>query len=331
MVQREGLVDKLDVRADGAGQVGHAGAALLAGVADQIGLTAALSEAMAPTRQRRSANDPGVLLRDLAVMLADGGRCLADLGALGDQPALFGSVASTPTAFRVIDSIDKDCLARLRAGVAVARHRAWEIGARPERFLARAHNRSERTIIDVDASLTTAHSEKKSAAGNFKGGYGHHPLLSYLDGTGEALAGILRPGNAGSNTAADHKDVLDLAVGQLDATALDGEILIRADGAGATHELCLYCREGNMAFSFGFDLTEPVRHAIINAPEAAWVQALRPGAKREREHSWVLEITDLVDLRAWPPGSRLIARRTLLSPDPPMRPGGDRIWAMNGW
>ena len=234
MVQREGLVDKLHVTADGTGQVGHAGSALLAGVADRIGLTRALSEAMAPTRERRSAHDPGVVLRDLAVMLADGGDCLADLGGLRDELDLFGGVASDSTAFRVIDSVDERCLERLRGAVAVARARAWRLGARPQREKRR---RRELTVIDIDATLTTAHSEKEQAQGNFKGGFGHHPLLAYLDETGEAPAGILRPGNAGSNTASDHKQVLDLALAQLDQEALAGEILVRADGAGATHEL----------------------------------------------------------------------------------------------
>jgi hypothetical protein len=311
MVQREGLVDKLDVRADGTGQVGHAGSALLAGVADRVGLTRALSGAMAPTRERRSAHDPGVVVRDLVVMLADGGECLADLGAQRDQPDLFGNVASDSTAFRVIDSVDEECLARLRAAVALARARAWKLGARPERSRARWHDRSERTVIDIDATLTAAYSEKDEAHGNFKGGYGHHPLLCYLDGTGEAPAGILRPGNAGSNTASDHKAVLDLALEQLDPQALEGEILVRADGAGATHELTVYCREGNLRFSFGFDLTEPVRDAIVSMPEAAWVKAIRADGT-EREHSWVCEITERVALSAWPEGSRLIARRTKL-------------------
>ena len=241
MVQREGLVDKLVVKADGSGQVSHAGSALVAGVADRVGLTRALSGAMAPTRQRRSAHDPGVVLRDLAVMLADGGDCLADLGALRDQLDLYGNVASDSTAFRVIDSIDEACLDRLRGAVAVARARAWSLGARPQRRRkqeqeqeqARERERGELTVIDVDATLTTAHSAKEQAAGNFKGGFGHHPLLCYLDETGEALAGILRPGNAGSNTAADHEQVLDLALAQLDQQALEGEILLRADGAGA--------------------------------------------------------------------------------------------------
>ncbi|MCA1679005.1 MAG: transposase, partial [Actinobacteria bacterium] len=114
MVRRDGLVDKLRVTADGTGVVSHAGSALLGGTADRVGLTAALSEAMAPTRQRASAHDPGVVLRDLMVMLAGGGDCLADLGALRDQLDLFGGVASDSTAFRVIDSIDAACSERLR-------------------------------------------------------------------------------------------------------------------------------------------------------------------------------------------------------------------------
>jgi hypothetical protein len=311
MVKREGLVDKLVVTADGSGQVGHAGSTLLIGTADRLGLTRLLSGAMTGTRKRRSAHDPGVVLRDLAVTLADGGDCLADLAALRDQPDLFGGVASDSTAFRVIDSIDERGISRLRAAVAVARSRAWKLGARPERALAREQGRAERTVIDVDATLTSAHSEKEQAAGNFKGGYGHHPLLCYLDDSEEALAGVLRPGNAGSNTAEDHKLVLDLALGQLDQQALDGEILVRGDGAGATHELCVYCREGGMRFSFGFDLTEPVLEAIIGVPESQWVKAIRADGS-EREHSDVCEITDQAKLSAWPVGTRLIARRTEL-------------------
>lgn len=311
MVQREGLVDKLDVRADATGQVGHAGSALLAGVADRVGLTRVLSAAMAPTRQRASAHDPGVVLRDLVVMLADGGECLADLAAQRDQVDLFGNVASDSTAFRVIDSVDEQCLSRLRSAVTVARAGAWRAGARPERSLARWQSRDERTVLDIDATLTTAHSEKEDAHGNFKGGYGHHPLVCYLDGTGEAPAGILRPGNAGSNTAADHIAVLDLALAQLDEKALEGEILVRADGAGASHELTAYCRQANLRFSFGFDLSGPVREQIIARPESAWETAIRSDGT-EREHSDVCEITAQVDLSGWEQSSRLIARRTKL-------------------
>jgi DDE family transposase len=251
-------------------------------------------------------------LRDLAVMLADGGECLTDLGALRDQLDLYGNVASDSTAFRVIDSIDAACLDRLRGAVAVARARAWTLGARPQRATKDdSEARPELTVIDVDATLTTAYSDKEQAAGNFKGGFGHHPLLCYLDETGEGLAGILRPGNAGSNTALDHKQVIDLALAQLDEQALAGKILVRADGAGATHELTTYCREAQMRFSVGFDLDERVREAIIAKPESAWVKAIRADGS-ERKHSQVCEITDAVDLSGWPKASRLIARATKL-------------------
>ena len=320
MVKREGLVDKLVVRADGTGQVSHAGSALVAGVADRVGLTRALSAAMAPTRQRRSAHDPGVVLRDLAVMLADGGACLADLGALRDQLDLYGNVASDATAFRVIDSIDEGRLARLRGAVALARARAWQLGARPQRRgeqqQAQAQEQKqglpeEVTVIDVDATLTTSYSDKEQAAGNFKGGFGHHPLLCYLDETGEALAGMPRPANAGFNTAADHKQVIDLALAQLDDQTLAGKILMRADGAGATHELTTYCREARILFSVGFDLDERVREAIIAKAESAWVKAIHADGS-EHKHSQVCEITDSVDLSGWSERSRPIARRTKL-------------------
>jgi hypothetical protein len=233
-------------------------------------------------------------------MLADGGECLSDMGAIRDQADLFAGAASDSTAFRVIDSIGQADLERLRDAVAVARAHAWKLGARPAQ-----------TILDVDATLTGASSEKQHAAGNFKGGYGHHPLLCYLDASGEAPAGVLRPGNAGSNTASDHTLVLALALEQLDQTALDGEILVRADGAGASHELTGFCRDGRLGFSVGFDLDERVREAIAELPQTAWIQAI--GADGSvREHSQVCEITDRVNLTAWPAGSRLIARRTKL-------------------
>ena len=300
MVQREGLIDKLQVTADGTGQVGHAGSALLVGLADRVGLTSALSEAMAPTRERASAHDPGVVLRDLIVTLADGGQCLADLGVLRDQQDLFGKVASDSTAFRVIDSIDEKGLQRLREALACARRQAWRLGARPQRI-----------VLDFDATLIGAHSEKEHAKGNFKGGYGHHPLLCYLDESQEALAGILRPGNAGSNTATDHVRVLELSLEQLDQEALDAEILARADGAGASHELTFAFRDARIRFSVGFEIDERVRAAIAGCPESAWIKAIRVDGK-ERRDSQCCEITDRVDLSSWPQGSRLIARRTKL-------------------
>jgi Transposase DDE domain group 1 len=299
-VMRDGRPVTVEVTSDGAGLLSHAGTALLGQVADKLGLTGALSLRLATVKQRRRGHDPGRVIRDLAVMLADGGGCVSDLGAVRDQGSLFGPVASDSTALRVVDRIASDpaLLDALRSAHARARDRFW-----------RLHGAPERLTIDIDATLITAHSEKERAAGNYKGGYGFHPLQAYADETREALGGLLRSGNAGSNTAADHKTVLDLALAQIPAEYIESlEILVRADTAGATHGLLDYCREGDMRFSVGYELTEPVRIAILEIPEDAWVPALDQDGS-ERENGEVCEITDSVDLFSWPERSRLIVRR----------------------
>src|SRR3954452_1663771 len=263
---RDGRPVTVEVTADGSGLVSRAGSGQLAQVADQVGLTRALSRRLAGLKQRRRGHDPGRVIRDLAVMLADGGECVSDLGAIRDQLALFGSVASDSTAFRVIDRIASEpgLLEALRAAHARARARFWELHGAPERL-----------TIDVDATLITAHSEKENAAGTYKGGYGFHPLQAYADQTREALGGLLRPGNAGANTAADHVAVLDRALEQIPAEHIERiKILVRADSAGATHGLIDYCREAKMRFSVGCELTETVRAAILEIPDDAWVVAL---------------------------------------------------------
>ena len=299
-VMRDGRPVTVEVTADGAGLVSHAGSALLAQVADRLGLTSGLSLRLAAVKQRRRGHDPGRVLRDLAVMLADGGECVSDLGAVRDQQALFGPVASDSTAFRVVDRVASEpaLLDALRAAHARARERFWELHGAPERL-----------TIDVDATLITAHSEKENAAGNYKGGFGFFPLQAYADETSEALAGLLRSGNAGANTAADHKTVLDLALAQIPAEYIESlEILVRADSAGATHGLVDYCREGNLRFSVGYELTEAVRAAIVELPDDAWVPALDQDGS-VRNNGEVAEITDSVDLSSWPERSRLIVRR----------------------
>ena len=299
-VQRDGRRFTVDVVADGDGLVSHAGAALLAEAADRLGLTDALSRALAPMRERRGRHDPGRVVRDLAVMLADGGDCLSDLRAVRDQEPLFGPVASDATAFRVIDRIATDpaLLGTLRAARARARENAWDAGAAPERI-----------VIDIDATLITAHSEKDGAAGTFKRGFGFHPLLAFLDESREALAGVLRPGNAGANTASDHIDVLDLALEQLPGELVEQTpIVVRTDSAAATHEFTDELRAARINFLMGLDLTEGVRAAILGLPEAAWRPAVRQDGGT-REGAWVAELTDHLDLSAWPDGSRVIVRR----------------------
>jgi hypothetical protein len=289
-------VETVEVTADGEGLVSHAGVALLVELSDRVGLTGALSEALAPTRERRSAHDPGRVLRDVAVMLADGGDCVTDIDAFRGQERLFGAKASETTTHRVIKSIDEQLLDRIRAARAKARARVWDAEARPATI-----------TLNIDATLLTAHSEKELAAGNYKHGYGFHPLNCYLDETGEALAAILRPGNAGSNTAADHFTVLGLALAQLPAEDLDREILVRTDIGGCTHQFTSDCREAGILFSVGYELTETVRTAILGVPEAAWVQAINADG-HDRDGAWVCELTDRIDLSAWPDGVRLICR-----------------------
>jgi hypothetical protein len=299
-VMRDGRPVTVEVTADGAGLVSHAGSALIAQVADKVGLTRALSLRLAVLKQRRRGHDPGRVIRDLAVMLADGGECVSDLGAVHEQTALFGPVASDSRAFRVIDRVASDAalLEALRSAHARARERFWKLRGAPERL-----------TIDIDATLITAHSEKEHAAGNYKGGYGFHPLHAYVDETREAMGAMLRPGNAGANTAADHVTVLDRALEQIPVEYIETmEILVRADSAGATHDLADHCHEGNMRFSFGYELTESVRAAILEIPEDAWVPALDQNDS-EREAGQVAEITDSVELSSWPQGSRLIVRR----------------------
>jgi len=225
------------VTADADGVVSHAGTALLSEMADRVGLTAAYSEALHGLRQRPSGHDPGRVLVDVAVAIADGAETISDVQALGDQPGLHGPVASTSTIWRVLDGIDDPLLDQLRAARATARERARAARGEPtgvELPPARAAGRGlDYAVFDVDSTLVTAHSEKEGAAGNFKGGYGFHPIAVWLDNTNEALAAILRPGNAGANTAADHIAVLDLAVAQLSDTHRSKPILERNGQASA--------------------------------------------------------------------------------------------------
>jgi len=257
-----------EVATDGTGVVGHAGAALLVELADRLGLTSALGW-RAPGSRRR--HPEGAVLRDLAVMLADGGDCLSDLTALRDQPELFGSVASTPTAWRVVDRIgtDPDGLARLRAARAHARARAWAAGAHPDLGLL---------IVDADATLVLAHSDaKEAAAGTYKGSFGFCPLLAYLDrgqAPGEPLAGLLRPGNAAPGAADDLIALVDLALEQLPAAAADQPVLVRSDSAGASTRLAGHLREREVAFSLGMQIDAHIREAILAQPEPAWTPAV---------------------------------------------------------
>jgi len=214
----------MEVTCDMPGLTSRAGTARVSALADRLELTGGLCAALR-CHSRKVRHEPGRVARDLAVMLADGGDCLTDLGALRDQQALFGAVASEATAYRCLERLDEAALAGIREARAAARKRAWDRPGAPGRL-----------ILDIDATLVTAHSEKEGAAGTYKGGFGFHPRLCFEATTGEALAGILRPGNAGANTAADHVTVLEAALAQLLEGVVDPGTLVRCDSGGATHD-----------------------------------------------------------------------------------------------
>ena len=284
----------VEVTCDAEGLTSRAGTALLTGLCDRVGLTSSLVSGLR-VHSRAVAHEPGRIVADIAVMLADGGDCLTDLGALRDQEVLFGPVASNTTALRCIERMDKATLARVCEARAASREHVWRMSSAPERV-----------ILDIDATLVTSHSDKEGAAGTYKGGYGFHPLLCFEATTGEALAGILRPGNAGSNTATDHVEVLDLALAQLPPGALNPGTLVRCDSAGATHAFLSAVAARGLSFSVGCDLSGRVRDAILALPESAWTPALdSEGAARDG--AWVTELA--IDLSSWPRGTRAICRR----------------------
>ena len=311
-VQATNSPGRVEVTTDGVGVVGHAGAALLAELADRLGLTKALGWHQAGGRRRHL---DAAVLRDLAVVLADGGDCLSDLAALRDQPELFGPVASTPTAWRVVERLaqDPDGLARLRAARAHARARAWVAGAHPD---------VELLIVDADATLVLAHSDaKEGAAGGYKHTFGFHPLLAYLDrgqAPGEPLAGILRPGNAPAGASDDLIELVDLALAQLPAAAREQPVLVRSDSAGASTRLAWHLRDDQVRFSLGMPIDAHVREAILTQPEAAWTQAIDADGQ-PRDGAEVCELTGWIDLHTWPPGTRAICRREDAHPGAQLR------------
>ena len=313
-VKRTSLRPKVAVTADGRGVVNHAGARLLADLADATGLSTLLSDALAPLRQRDRGHDPGRVAVDLAVMLADGGEAIADLTVLRNQSDLFGAVASDATAWRVLDGIDTAALARIRAARAQAREVAWAQAAETGRLVWSTVGgfTIPGFVLDIDATLVVCHSEKECAASTWKRTFGFHPLLCFVDATGEALAGLLRPGNAGSNTAADHIEVLDLALAQIpDQYRYGTDILIRCDSAGASHAFLRHIRglhESGIRgrFSVGVAITEAIRAAITACVD--WQPAI-DADRNLRDGAEIAELTHLLDLSAYPDGTRMIVRR----------------------
>jgi hypothetical protein len=343
-VNTTGWLTGLRLTADGTGVVSHAGVALIRALADNIGLTGGLSGALAS--DRLLVHDRGRVLADLACAIADGAEVISDFRVISDQEDLFGLVASVPTAWRTLDEIaagGERALGKITAAVNAVRRRAWAAAAARHGALPgiRVADKTLTGVICIrlDATVVTCHSDKEGAEPNFKG-FGLHPLLGYCDNTAEPLAGMLRPGSAGSNTAADHLAVLDAAIAAL-PPGFRRRLMVTCDGAGASHGLitrldALAARPGyQVIYSVGWELGTREKAAITAVPAWAWQIAVdERGEVRERraegacgdrscghrrcwiEEAHVTELTGLLRegpagdrLEGWPATMRVFARR----------------------
>ncbi|MER5927160.1 IS1380 family transposase [Streptomyces mirabilis] len=287
MKKRSGTYPRVRVQGGGRGVVSQAGGVLLVETARQAGLDVALSVALAPWRKPRAVHDPGKALLDLALAVALGGDCLSDVAMSGGP----------------------------RSEV---RQRVWQLAG------AAAPNSGGEVIVDIDGVLVLAHSEKQDAAATWKKTFGHHPLLAFVDhgpeGSGEPVAGMLRPGNAGSNTAADHIAVARQALDQLPKNHRRGRrTLIRTDSGGGTHEFLnwLTARGRWLSYSVGMVITEQIHQAVLLVPKTAWTPAVEPDGS-VRDGAWVAELAG-DPLKGWPKGMRLIVRKERPHPGAQLR------------
>ena len=318
-------VSRVKVSADGHGVVSHAGVGMLREVAELTGLSAQVTAVLADTYRGPWIYAPGAVFADLAVAVADGADCIDGVGqACGDREHVFGPAASTTTMWRLVDArVDAAHLPGIRAARTQARARAWAAGAAPAP--------GGWLHLDVDATITIDHSDdKEESAPTWKKTFGHHPLLVFLDrpeiAGGEALTGLLRPGNAGSNTAADHVTVLGWALDSLPAgyrpdpdDAGGPKVLVRCDSAGATHSFAQACRAAGVGFSFGYGVDARVQAAVETLNEGdGWYPAIETSGGIP-EGAWVAEATSLVEMSSWPAGTRLILRKERPHPGAQLR------------
>jgi Transposase DDE domain group 1 len=316
-MQHNGWDHALKVTAGGTGLVGHAGAVLLRKAADQAGLTAALSAALRKTGTSPLL-DRGIVLVSMAAAIALGATSMSDIAVLAHLAPVLGDAPSGPTVRRTLDlagtpaALDRIARARARARAHVWKLIEATTAGFPWLEIA-GKTLAGWVVIDMDATLVTAHSDKEGAAPTWKKGYGFHPLGAWCRNTRECLAMLLRPGNAGSNTFTDHKEVLAAAIRQVPAR-FRRRILVRIDGAGASHDLVkhllsLTSPRRSLLFTCGWMITAADEQAIALIPAGAW----KPGIAQDgtvEEDKDVAEITHLLSRAGnWPDGLRWIARR----------------------
>ena len=320
-----GRAKRVGVVAGGEALVSSSGGLLLVEAARATGLDSGLSAALRRWRRPRAGHDPGKVVLDVALAIALGGDCFADLAVVGAQPELFGAVASDPTVSRLIESLaggSDAAIAAIRQARAAAREVVW------------CHRSpvsgEEPVIVDLDATIVVAHSEKEGATPTFKRSFGFHPLLAFVDhgvdGTGEPLAALLREGRANANDAADQIAVLDAALAQL-PEHLRGRVLVRGDTGSGVQALLHHVTDLKLEYSVGVYARQPVLDALAALPRCAWRSAVDVHGD-PRDGAQVAEITRyLPDTHVgWPTGMRIIARRERPHPGAQLRITDDDGW-----
>jgi Transposase DDE domain group 1 len=307
---------RLSVVADGKGLIGHAGAVLLRKCADRTGLTSALARVL-PAGTVSRWRDRAEVLVALAVAITLGATNLLEAEQLqSHHQGLFGPPVSDSTTRRALDALDEVVLAKVAKARAKVRAHVWSLlHLRPGGFpwLVVAGKRlTGWIVIDLDATIITSASKKAGAAVTFKKTFGFHPLAAWCANTQESLAMLLRSGNAGSNTVTDHIRVLADALAQIPGSAT-AKILVRVDGAGATHDLLTHLEGLNttrrtVRYTVGWAITEADEKAITKLPERAWETSLKPNGEPQPGY-FIAELTALSTRQGWPTGMRLIVRR----------------------
>jgi hypothetical protein len=319
--------------------VSSAGGLLLRQTIRAAGLDRGLSDALAPWRRPLAVHDPGKVLIDVATAVALGGDCLADVAAVRSQPELFGQVASDPTVSRVIAALAADIdtvLPTIRAARARARAQVW--GRRRPLAGILGSRDGGQVIIDIDATLVTAHSDKEHAEPTHKRGFGFAPMCAFVDhgptGTGETLALDLRPGKASPWNKSDHITVLEQALEQVPESER-GQVLVRADTGGCSKAFLHHITDAGLEYSIGFAAHETVKTAIETIPKQAWRAALdgdgqpRDGAQVADITAWMPPTSRTGSSQDWPSGMRVIARRERPHPGAQLRLTDHDGWRIN--
>jgi hypothetical protein len=317
-------VQRVKVESGGTDIVAHVGLHALGCFADRLGLGDSLSLRIPPAGERLPIHDRGKVLVQTSLMLAGGGESCADIEHLRLQPVLFGGVPSDSTVHRTFHEITGQTRADIALAMAEVRKKVW---ARSSATTGKGP-----VVLDIDASLVEIHTDgKEQAAPTYKGGFGYHPMFCFADATGETLSGILRPGNAGANTVADHVTVLDAAIAQLPEAIAAGHrtgdesdlvtrsVVVRADSAGCTEGFLSACRARNVTFFVTARSNPQVTAAICDAIgiDQVWEQAVTQAGEL-RDGAAVCELTSLITDKKLPTGTRLIVRRE------PLHPGAQR-------